>query len=72
MMNEMETQDSISQPLGAPPAYLFDLDGTLVDTVYLHVLAWHEALEKAGKRLPVWGKFHVSIRNSRSINSLFY
>jgi len=27
------------------PAFLFDLDGTLVDSVYQHVLAWREALE---------------------------
>jgi Predicted phosphatase/phosphohexomutase len=26
------------------PALLFDLDGTLVDSVYQHVLAWREAL----------------------------
>jgi phosphoglycolate phosphatase-like HAD superfamily hydrolase len=25
------------------PAFLFDLDGTLVDSVYQHVLAWKEA-----------------------------
>lgn len=24
------------------PAFLFDLDGTLVDSVYQHVLAWRE------------------------------
>jgi beta-phosphoglucomutase-like phosphatase (HAD superfamily) len=30
------------------PAFLFDLDGTLVDSVYQHVLAWREALEKTG------------------------
>jgi beta-phosphoglucomutase-like phosphatase (HAD superfamily) len=29
-------------------AFLFDLDGTLVDSVYQHVLAWREALEKTG------------------------
>ena len=29
-------------------AFLFDLDGTLVDSVYQHVLAWREALERAG------------------------
>jgi beta-phosphoglucomutase-like phosphatase (HAD superfamily) len=28
----------------ATPAFLFDLDGTLIDCVYQHVLAWHEAL----------------------------
>ena len=29
------------------PAFLFDLDGTLVDSVYQHVLAWREAKEVA-------------------------
>ena len=37
-----------------PPAFLFDLDGTLVDSVYQHVLAWREALEEAGIELAVW------------------
>jgi HAD superfamily hydrolase (TIGR01509 family) len=36
------------------PAFLFDLDGTLMDSVYQHVLAWREALEKAGIELSVW------------------
>jgi HAD superfamily hydrolase (TIGR01509 family) len=35
-------------------AFLFDLDGTLVDSVYQHVLAWREALERAGIELSVW------------------
>lgn len=35
-------------------AFLFDLDGTLVDSVYQHVLAWREALETAGLELSVW------------------
>ena len=26
-------------------AFLFDLDGTLVDSVYQHVLAWKSALD---------------------------
>src|ERR1700692_4852415 len=37
-----------------PPAFLFDLDGTLVDSVYQHVLAWREALEASGIGLAVW------------------
>jgi len=37
-----------------PPAFLFDLDGTLVDSVYQHVLAWREALERSGIELAVW------------------
>jgi HAD superfamily hydrolase (TIGR01549 family) len=36
------------------PAFLFDLDGTLVDSVYQHVLAWREALEACGVELSVW------------------
>jgi len=36
------------------PAVLFDLDGTLVDSVYQHVLAWREALEHEGIDLSVW------------------
>jgi HAD superfamily hydrolase (TIGR01549 family) len=35
-------------------AFIFDLDGTLVDSVYQHVLAWHEALQADGIELSVW------------------
>lgn len=35
-------------------AFIFDLDGTLVDSVYQHVLAWREALETEGIELSVW------------------
>ena len=35
-------------------AFLFDLDGTLVDSVYNHVRAWHVALREAGLELSVW------------------
>jgi HAD superfamily hydrolase (TIGR01549 family) len=34
--------------------FVFDLDGTLVDSVYQHVLAWQEALESEGIPLSVW------------------
>jgi HAD superfamily hydrolase (TIGR01549 family) len=37
-----------------PHAFLFDLDGTLVDSVYQHVLAWREALDNEGVDLSVW------------------
>jgi len=33
---------------------LFDLDGTLLDSVYQHVLAWHEALEAERIDLAIW------------------
>ena len=35
-------------------AFLFDLDGTLVDSVYNHVRAWHVALTEEGIPLSVW------------------
>ncbi|TBW33285.1 HAD family hydrolase [Siculibacillus lacustris] len=35
-------------------AFLFDLDGTLVDSVYQHVLAWKTALDSEGIELSVW------------------
>jgi hypothetical protein len=41
--------------LPAPqPSFLFDLDGTLVDSVYQHVLAWREALDSEEIALSVW------------------
>ena len=36
------------------PVFIFDLDGTLVDSVYEHVLAWQEALNAEGIELSVW------------------
>jgi HAD superfamily hydrolase (TIGR01549 family) len=38
----------------ARTAFLFDLDGTLVDSVYQHVLAWRAALAEEGIELDVW------------------
>jgi phosphoglycolate phosphatase-like HAD superfamily hydrolase len=35
-------------------AFVFDLDGTLIDSVYQHVLAWQEALDAEGVHLAVW------------------
>ncbi len=43
-----------SPAIARPTALLFDLDGTLVDNVYEHVLAWREAFEQAGIELAVW------------------
>src|ERR1700730_18412074 len=42
------------------PPLLLDLDGTLVDSVYEHVVAWREALDDAEIRLPNW-KIHRRI-----------
>ncbi|HWD75837.1 MAG TPA: HAD family hydrolase [Solirubrobacteraceae bacterium] len=41
-------------------SFVFDLDGTLIDSVYQHVLAWREALQEVGISLSVW-KIHRRI-----------
>lgn len=38
----------------ARTSFLFDLDGTLVDSVYQHVMAWKEALDAENIPLSVW------------------
>jgi len=35
-------------------ALIFDLDGTLIDTVYAHVFAWQRALAEAGMPIEGW------------------
>lgn len=36
------------------PSVLLDLDGTLVDSVFLHVVTWHRALSGRGYTVPMW------------------
>ncbi|HTQ32395.1 MAG TPA: HAD family hydrolase [Opitutaceae bacterium] len=48
------SRQSIRSGSSGRPAFLFDLDGTLVDSVYQHVLAWREALEAIDIKLAVW------------------
>lgn len=52
-------------------AFLFDLDGTLVDSVYRHVQAWQEALRKADLVVPAW-RIHrrVGLSGSKLIRAL--
>src|SRR5262249_52754181 len=52
-MSEGVTDSRPSREAGRT-AFLFDLDGTLVDSVYQHVLAWREAMEEIGIELAVW------------------
>src|SRR5260370_34895883 len=54
------------------PAILFDLDGTLVDTVYQHVVAWSNPLKAAGIVLPDW-KVHrrVGMSGKSMLQQLF-
>jgi len=43
-----------SYPESPAPSFLFDLDGTLIDSVYQHVIAWRTALMRIGIDLSVW------------------
>ena len=52
--------------MAARTAFLFDLDGTLVDSVYQHVLAWRGALMDEGIDLDVW-RVHRRIGMSGSL-----
>lgn len=54
------------------PAILFDLDGTLVDTAYLHVIAWSTPLKAAGILIPDW-KIHrrVGMSGKSMLQQLF-
>jgi HAD superfamily hydrolase (TIGR01549 family) len=57
---QMSSERATGTELRATPAFLFDLDGTLLDSVYQHVVAWREALEEVGISLSVW-KIHRRI-----------
>ncbi len=49
-------------PVSTPTvdAVLFDIDGTLVDSNYVHVDAWSRAFREAGRNVPSW-RIHRSI-----------
>jgi HAD superfamily hydrolase (TIGR01509 family) len=44
----------LEYPESPAPSFLFDLDGTLIDSVYQHVIAWRSALAGIGIDLSVW------------------
>src|SRR5690348_4120789 len=48
------------------PAFILDLDGTLVDSVYQHVFAWHTALRECGYDLNMW-RIHRKIGMSGAL-----
>jgi HAD superfamily hydrolase (TIGR01509 family) len=47
-------------PLDRPDAVLLDIDGTLVDSNYLHVFAWSDAFREVDHPVPAW-KIHRAI-----------
>jgi HAD superfamily hydrolase (TIGR01509 family) len=56
----------------AAPAVLFDVDGTLVDSNYLHVHAWQRAFSEAGIAVPAW-RIHrcIGMDGSTLVSTLY-
>jgi HAD superfamily hydrolase (TIGR01509 family) len=53
-MSELEGRGAVRYPAPPAPVFLFDLDGTLIDSVYQHVIAWRAALSRLDIDLSVW------------------
>jgi HAD superfamily hydrolase (TIGR01549 family) len=52
-------------------ALIFDLDGTLIDSVYPHTLAWQQTLNEAQMRVPAWEiQRHIGISGRLLVKTL--
>lgn len=49
----MRKTDPMDTSTDRPRAVLFDVDGTLVDTTYVHTIAWWQALREHGHLVPM-------------------
>jgi hypothetical protein len=60
-MQKSRRHHEVSQSPEVPlPPTLFDLDGTLVDSAYQHVLAWHDTFTDFRMDIPT-GKFIAAL-----------
>lgn len=68
---EFQAQEQSSKEEETRMAFLFDLDGTLVDSVYRHVQAWQEALRQSDLIVPAW-RIHrrVGLSGSKLVRAL--
>jgi HAD superfamily hydrolase (TIGR01509 family) len=68
---EQSTKHQAQTVTKSEPAFLFDLDGTLIDSVYQHVVAWREALQEAGIELSVWRIHHrIGMSGALFVNAI--
>ena len=56
-------------PAGDFAAYLFDLDGTLVDSMPVHLRAWERALQLVGLTVPFDAEFFYSLGGTSTLES---
>ena len=54
-----------------PPAAILDVDGTLVDTNYQHVIAWYRAFKRHDILLPLWRIHrHIGLGGDQVVGAL--
>jgi HAD superfamily hydrolase (TIGR01509 family) len=56
-------------PVGDFAGYLFDLDGTLIDSMPVHLRAWGTALQRVGLRVPFDADFFYSLGGVPTLES---
>jgi HAD superfamily hydrolase (TIGR01509 family) len=56
-------------PAGDFAAYLFDLDGTLIDSMPVHLRAWERALQQVGLSVPFDVEFFYSLGGTPTFQS---
>ena len=56
-------------PTGDFAAYLFDLDGTLIDSMPVHLRAWSIAMQHAGLRVPFDADYFYSLGGVPTLDS---
>jgi HAD superfamily hydrolase (TIGR01509 family) len=56
-------------PSGDFAAYLFDLDGTLIDSMPVHQRAWAAAMQRAGLRVPFDTEYFYSLGGVPTLES---
>jgi HAD superfamily hydrolase (TIGR01509 family) len=54
MVQPTQVETPLDLATAGKPAVLFDVDGTLVDSNFHHVVAWHRAFLDVGKEVPCW------------------
>ena len=66
-----ESQDQLSQGQRREKGVLFDVDGTLIDSAYIHTLAWWQAFRQSGFDVPM-ARIHrcVGMGGARLVDNL--
>ena len=71
MSEGKESQDQLSQGQRREKGVLFDVDGTLIDSAYIHTLAWWQAFRQSGFDVPM-ARIHrcVGMGGARLVDNL--